>query len=190
MKIGYCRVSSTGQELASQIELLEKANCDKIFTEKMSGRQMENRVVLQEAIDFVRDGDEFVVTRLDRCSRSVKDLHIILSQLEDKGVSFRATEQDLDTSTPQGRLIIGILSTINAFTIDITKELQMDGIRSAQKRGVKFGAQAKFNEEKTIQAIELQKQGLTNQQIADDFEIGKSTLLRYISRYRKGQEAA
>ena len=190
MRIGYCRVSSTGQELASQIELLEKANCDKIFTEKMSGRQMDNRVVLQEALDFVRDGDEFIVTRLDRCSRSVKDLHIILSKLEDKSVSFRATEQELDTSTPQGRLVIGILSTINAFTIDITKELQMDGIRSAQKRGVQFGPKSKFNEEKTIQAIELQSQGLTNQQIADEFEIGRSTLLRYISNYKKLQEAA
>lgn len=190
MRIGYCRVSSSGQELASQVEILKKNGVDKIFTEKMSGRQMENRVVLQEALDFVRDGDTFVVTRLDRCSRSVKDLHIILSKLEAKSVSFKATEQELDTATPQGRLLIGILSTISAFQVDLQKELQMDGIRSAQKRGVKFGPQAKFNEEKTIQAIELQNQGQTNQQIADGFEIGRSTLLRYISNYKKLQEAA
>ena len=190
MRVGYCRVSSSGQELASQVEILKKNGVDKIFTEKMSGRQMENRVVLQEALDFVRDGDTFVVTRLDRCSRSVKDLHIILSKLEAKSVSFKATEQELDTATPQGRLLIGILSTISAFQVDLQKELQMDGIRSAQKRGVKFGSKPKFNEEKTIQAIELQNQGLTNQQIADEFEIGRSTLLRYISKYKKLQEVA
>ena len=190
MKVGYARVSSNGQNLNSQVEALELIGCEKIFTEKMSGKQQHNRIELQEALDFVRDGDSLYVTRLDRCSRSVKDLHQIIDTLNEKGVSFKATEQDIDTSSSAGRLMIGLLSIVSAFETDLRAERQMDGILSAQKRGVKFGPQSKFNEEKTIQAIEMQQQGMTNQKIADEFEIGRSTLLRYISNYKKLQEAA
>ena len=190
MKVGYARVSSSGQNLNSQIEALEKIGCERIFREKMSGKQQHNRVELQEALDFVRDGDEFYVTRLDRCSRSVKDLHQIIDTLNEKGVSFQATEQDLDTSSSAGRLMIGLLSIVSAFETDLRAERQMDGILSAKKRGVQFGPKSKFDEEKTIQAIEMQSQGMTAQQIADEFEIGRSTLLRYISSYKKTQEAA
>jgi len=86
--------------------------------------------------------------------------------------------------------MIGLLSIVSAFETDLRAERQMDGILSAQKRGVQFGPQPKFNEEKTIQAIEMQQQGMTNQKIADEFEIGRSTLLRYISNYKKLQQAA
>ncbi|MDF1875931.1 recombinase family protein [Sulfurimonas sp. SAG-AH-194-I05] len=190
MKVGYCRVSSTSQNLTAQIELLQKAGCERIFKEKMSGRQMDNRAMLQEALEFVRDGDEFYVTRLDRCSRSVKDLHSIIDKLTEKSVAFKATEQDIDTTTSAGRLMIGLLSIVNSFEVDIKSERQAEGIASAKKRGVQFGAKPKFNKDKTIQAIELQNQGMTAQQIADEFEIGRSTLLRYISAYKKLQIAA
>ena len=190
MLVGYARVSSSGQNLESQIESLKIEGCEKIFTEKKSATQNSKRKVLKEALEFCRSGDIFIVTRLDRCSRSVKDLHQIIDTLNEKGVSFQATEQDLDTSSSAGRLMIGLLSIVSAFETDLRAERQMDGILSAQKRGVQFGAKSKFNDEKTIQAIEMQHQGLTNQQIADEFEIGRSTLLRYISSYKKLQEAA
>lgn len=183
MKVGYARVSSSGQNLQSQIEALESVGCTKIFQEKKSGTNT-NRTELNEALDFVRDGDTFMVTRLDRCSRSVKDLHEIIDTLNDKGVSFKATEQDLDTSSSSGRLMIGLLSIVSAFETDLRAERQADGIKSAQKRGVKFGAKSVFDEERTLEAIELQRQGtMTNQEIANSFNIGKSTLLRYISKY-------
>jgi len=188
MKIGYARVSSSGQNLESQIEALEKAGCKKIFKEKMSARQSDNRSQLQSAIDFVREGDTFVVTRLDRCSRSVFDLHNILKKLEDKKVEFNATEQDLDTSTSTGRLMIGLLSIISEFETDLRAERQADGIKSAIKRGVKFGRVAKFNYEKVEEALRMQKKGYTNQQIADHFEIGRSTLLRYIADFKKWEK--
>lgn len=183
MKVGYARVSSNGQNLHSQIEALQAIGCEKIFQEKLSGRQQDNRKQLNEALDFVRNGDEFYVTRLDRCSRSVKDLHQVIDTLNDKGVDFKATEQDLDTSTSSGRLMIGLLSIVSAFETDLRAERQADGIKSARKRGVKFGAKPVFDEERTKKAIELQKTEMTNQQIADQFNIGKSTMLRYISNY-------
>ena len=185
MKIGYARVSSSGQNLESQIEALEKVGCEKIFQEKMSGKHSDNRVELQNALDFVRDGDEFYVTRLDRCSRSVKDLHEIIDRLNAKGVSFKATEQDLDTSTSTGRLMIGLLSIVSAFETDLRAERQADGIKSAIKRGVKFGRVAKMSDEQVTQAIQMQNDGMINQNIADNFGVGRSTLLRYISKYKR-----
>lgn len=185
MKIGYARVSSSGQNLQSQIEALQKAGCEKIFQEKMSGKQSDNRTELQNALDYVRDGDMFVVTRLDRCSRSVIDLHKILETLKNKKVEFKATEQDLDTSTSTGRLMIGLLSIISEFETDLRAERQADGIKSAIKRGVKFGRVAKMNDEQVVQAIQMQDDGMLNQDIADNFGVGRSTLLRYISKYKK-----
>ena len=191
MKVGYARVSSVGQNLQSQIESLEAVGCEKIFTEKKSGKQSSNREQLQEALDFVRSGDTLVVTFLDRCSRNVKDLHEIIDTLNEKGVSFKATEQDLDTSSSSGRLMIGLLSIVSAFETDLRAERQMDGIKSAQKRGVKFGKKAVFDEERTIKAIELQNQGtMTNQEISESFGIGKSTLLRYINKYNNLDKTA
>ena len=185
MKIGYARVSSSGQNLESQIEALQRAGCEKIFQEKMSGRQSDNRTELQNALDFVREGDVFVVSRLDRCSRSVVDLHNILKKLGQKKVEFKATEQDLDTSTSTGRLMIGLLSIISEFETDLRAERQADGIKSAIKRGVKFGRVAKMNDEQVVQAIQMQSDGMLNQDIADNFGVGRSTLLRYVSKYKK-----
>ena len=190
MNVGYARVSSTGQNLDSQLEALKAVGCDKIFQEKMSGTQADNRSELQSALDFVRSGDTFYVTRLDRCSRSVKDLHTIIDHLQAKDVAFKATEQDLDTSTSAGRLMIGLLSIVSAFETDLRAERQADGIKSAQKRGVKFGAKLKFTNEDTIKALQMQEVGMLNQDIADTFGIARSTLLRHIANYKKLKASA
>ena len=185
MKVGYARVSSSGQNLSSQIEALTQAGCEKIFQEKMSGKQASNRTELQNALDFVRSGDTLIVTRLDRCSRSVLDLHQIIEKLNGKDVAFKATEQEFDTSTSSGRLMIGLLSIVSAFETDLRAERQADGIKSALKRGVKFGRKAKLDNEQVVLAIEMQKQGLINQEIADELGIARSTLLRHIANYKK-----
>ncbi len=186
MKVGYARVSSTGQNLESQIELLQKIGCEKVFTEKKSGKQTDDRIELQNALEFVREGDEFYVTRLDRCSRSVKDLHTIIDYLNKKKVSFRATEQDLDTSTSTGRLMIGLLSIVSEFETDLRAERQADGIKSAQKRGVQFGRKRKLSVEQVKDIINLQnKAEMTNKEIADKFGVGRSTVLREVSNYKK-----
>jgi len=189
MKVGYARVSSTGQNLQSQLEALTAIGCTKIFEEKKSGTKVDNRPQLKEALDFVREGDDFYVTRLDRCSRSVKDLHSIVDTLNAKSVAFKATEQDLDTSTSAGRLMIGLLSIVSAFETDLRAERQADGIKSAQARGVKFGSKPIFDSERTIEALAKKDQGMTNQAIADEYGIGRSTLLKYISEYKKGMVA-
>lgn len=186
MKIGYARVSSTGQNLAVQIETLEKAGCDKIFQEKKSGRKIKDRIELERALEFVREGDTFLVTRLDRCSRNTLDLFKILELLKSKKVDFKATEQNFDTTTSTGKLMLGLLSVVAEFETDLRAERQAEGIQSALKRGVKFGATRKMTEQDVIEAMKLQKSGeVTNQQISDKFEVGRSTLLRYVAEYKR-----
>jgi len=185
MKIGYARVSSTGQNLEAQIELLKKAGCEKIFQEKKSGTKRTDRTELENALDFVREGDTFLVTRLDRCSRNTLDLYKILELLNSKNVAFKATEQEFDTSTSTGKLMMGLLSVIAEFETDLRAERQAEGIKSALARGVKFGAKRKMTEEQVVEAMELQKKGeMTNQQIADLFGVGRSTLLRYVAELK------
>jgi DNA invertase Pin-like site-specific DNA recombinase len=186
MKVGYARVSSTGQNLEAQIELLKRAGCEKIFHEKKTGTKRTDRVELENALDFVREGDIFVVTRLDRCSRNTLDLYKILEFLKNKKVAFKATEQEFDTSSSMGKMILGFLSVISEFETDLRAERQAEGIKSALARGVKFGAKRKMTDSQVVEAMELQKNGeFTNQQIANKFEVGRSTLLRYISEYKK-----
>jgi len=186
MKIGYARVSSTGQNLEAQVELLKKAGCEKIFQEKKSGTKRTDRTELENALDFVREGDTFLVTRLDRCSRNTLDLYKILELLNSKKVAFKATEQEFDTTTSTGKLMMGLLSVIAEFETDLRAERQAEGIKSALARGVKFGAKRKMTNEQVVEAMELQKKGeMTNQQIADMFGVGRSTLLRYVGEWKK-----
>lgn len=186
MRIGYARVSSCGQNVFSQIESLEKAGCTKIFQECKSGTNVSQREELQNCLDFCREGDEFYVTRLDRCSRSVKDLHEIIDKLSKKGVAFKATEQDLDTSSSAGRLMIGLLSIVSAFETDLRAERQADGIKSALQRGVKFGVKKKLTDTDLMEILELQKNSdYTNQTIADKYNVSRSTLLRCIAQHKK-----
>ena len=184
MLVGYARVSSTGQNLDTQIDALKKAGCEKIFMEKKSGTSTIDREELKNALDFVRDGDSFIVTRLDRCSRSVSDLYKIIEQLKSKNVDFKATNQNIDTSSSTGKLTIGMLSIIAEFENDLRRERQSEGIAKAKALG-KFKKKKSLNESQVIEIIELQKTDMTNQEVADKFNVGRSTLLRYVADYKK-----
>ena len=104
MIIGYARVSSTGQNLDVQIEKLTKAGCEKIFQEKESGKSAENRNELNKAIEFAREDDVLVITKLDRLARSMNDLTGITNELTHKGTGFIVIDQDINTTTPTGKL--------------------------------------------------------------------------------------
>ena len=100
MHIGYARVSSGDQDLTVQIEALKAAGCDPIRSEKRSGTTTAGRNELRTILDFIREGDTLTVTRIDRLARSIADLAAIVRELEGKGVTLKATEQPIDTSTP------------------------------------------------------------------------------------------
>lgn len=138
--IGYARVSSTGQSLDVQQAELQAAGCDKVFAEKKSGRTRADREQLELALDYLRDGDAFVVTRLDRLARSTGDLHQIVDRVTAKGATFRVLQQGgIDTSTSTGKLLLGVLAVIAEFEADIRAERQRDGIEAAKAKGVYKG---------------------------------------------------
>lgn len=135
MIVGYARVSTQDQSLDVQIAALTAAQCQKVFAEKKSGINNQ-REQLQAALEFVREGDTLVVTRLDRFARSQVDLHNMVQLLTDKGVGFRCTEQaGIDTTTSMGKLLIGVLASVAEFETDIRKERQREGIDAAKAEG-------------------------------------------------------
>lgn len=176
MLIGYARVSSVGQSLDVQIEALTAAGCTKIYSEKRSGRTAADRSELVRALDQVREGDTFVVTRLDRLARSVADLHTIAGQLLTVGVDFMCLQQGgVDTSTSAGKLTLAILGAVAEFENDIRRERQRDGIERAKERGVYKGRPATID---VAMIRSLHGEGRRPAHIARQLGIGRASVYR------------
>jgi len=133
--IGYARVSSRGQDLTIQQTALTGAGCKKLFAEKMSGTRTAGRAELERMLEYVRDGDVLVITKLDRLARSLPDLLKITARLEDKGVELRCLDQAIDTTTPEGRMTYQILGAVAEFETSIRKARQREGIDAALAKG-------------------------------------------------------
>ena len=181
--IGYARVSSAGQSLDVQLQKLDKANCTKVYREKRSGRQAENRPQLQAALEYVREGDVLVVSRLDRMARSVLDLARIADLLKKKGVSLRVLDQGLDTSTAEGVLLFNLLGAFAEFEADIRSERQRDGIALAQMKGVRFGRKKALTEEQEDRIRRMRAEdGFSIEQLVERFAISRSCVYRALQR--------
>lgn len=178
-KVGYGRVSSQGQSLDVQLEKLVKAGCSKVYREKRSGRQADNRPELQAALEYVREGDVLVVSRLDRIARSVIDLAKIVDLLKRKGVSLEVLDQGLDTSTSEGKLMFNLLGAFAEFEADIRAERQADGIALAKRKGVKFGRKKALTEaqEERIRKMRAEEH-FSIEQLAERFGISRSSVYR------------
>jgi len=135
MLVGYARVSSAGQSLAVQNNALAAAGCEKLFAEKESGTTTDNRKALADALDFIREGDTFLVTRIDRLARSVADLESIVAKVKVKGAFLKAVEQPIDTSTPAGTAFLQMLGVFAQFETAIRKDRQAEGIAKAKAEG-------------------------------------------------------
>ena len=175
MKVGYARVSSIGQNLQSQIDALEAYGCEKIFQEKVSGTSTKGRDEFKEMLNFVRENDEVVVTRLDRCSRSVLDMQLIMKDLEEKNVTFSATEQSINTKTPEGKCFLNMLSVFSEFETSIRKERQMDGIRANKDKFKGRGQTIDVNQIKKLKA-----EGLGATAIAKEMNIDRTSVYRLL----------
>ena len=175
-RIGYARVSSYGQSLAVQQEKLN--GCDRVFQEKQSGRTTDKREQLALCLDYVRDGDTLVITKLDRLARSTRDLLNILNSLEKKQVKLHVIDQQIDTSTPAGMLLVTMLGAIAAFENDLRKERQTDGIALAKRKGVQFGRKKALSDS---QVEELRQSRADGKKIADlmaHYDLSKATVYR------------
>lgn len=178
MKIGYARVSSTGQNEAAQVALLKSRGAEELFVDKASGTSRDGRPKLAEAIRFARAGDALLVTRLDRLARSVPDLHAIAQELQDKQVDLIVTEQSIDTTTPQGRLMFTLLGAIAAFENDLRRDRQAEGIAKAKAEGRYQGRPASIDAEGIIEA---HKAGDKPAAIARRFNVARSSVYRVLA---------
>jgi DNA invertase Pin-like site-specific DNA recombinase len=137
MQIGYARTSTTEQKagLAAQLRELDQANCEKVYQEEVSSVDKDGREQLAAALDFIREGDILVVTKLDRLARSIKHLIEITERLEAKGATLRILGMGIDTATPNGRLMLNLLGSIAQFEREIMLERQREGIAKAKADG-------------------------------------------------------
>ena len=142
MIYGYARVSTTEQDLTVQEDALKAAGCEVIRSEKVSGTSRNGRSELQNLLDFARDGDEIVVTRIDRLARSVRDLQNLVFEMNERGVSLRATEQSVDTRTSAGKCFLDMLSVFAEFETNLRRERQMEGIAKGEGAWCLSGSQA------------------------------------------------
>ena len=174
--VGYARVSSTGQDFGLQLDNLKR--CDKVFKEKRSGVDA-GRPELKRCLDYLREGDTLLVTKLDRLARSTSDLYRIVSQLAEKGVEFKVLDDPtIDTSSRTGKLVMGILALIAEFENDIRRERQMDGIKNARERGTRFGRKPLLVDEMIKRVRKMRKAGETVPQIMRETKLSKASVYR------------
>jgi DNA invertase Pin-like site-specific DNA recombinase len=179
MKYGYARVSSVDQDLELQEVALKNAGCDVIRTEKVSGTSMNGRDELKTLLEFLREGDTLVITRIDRLARSVKDLENIVEELDAKGVSLIATEQPVDTSTSVGKCFLQMLSVFAEFETNLRRERQLEGIAKAKANGMYKGRKKVIDEDKVRQ---LHSDGMGASAIARELGISRRSVYNAISK--------
>jgi DNA invertase Pin-like site-specific DNA recombinase len=175
MKYGYARVSSVGQDLTIQVEALTNAGCETIRQEKVSGTSVQGRDELNTLLEFLRDGDELVVTRIDRLARSIRDLQNIVYDLEKKGVVLSATEQPIQTNTSAGKCFLDMLGVFGEFETNLRKERQMEGIAKAKEKGVYKGRKPSVD---VARVRELNDSGMGASAIAKEMGIGRASVYR------------
>ena len=175
MKYGYARVSTSDQDLKVQRNALINFGCDTIREEKISGTSLKGRSELTTLLEFLREGDELVVTRIDRLARSMRDLQNIVHDLTEKGVHLSATEQSVNTSTPEGKCFLDMLGVFAEFETRLRHERQMEGIKNAKERGVYKGRKQTVD---VAKIRELASEGLMKTEIAKRLGVGRATVYR------------
>src|SRR5512147_2003334 len=182
MLIGYARVSTTDQTLDLQEDALQKAGCDKIFTDTASGAKAE-RTGLDEALNYVRAGDTLVVWRLDRLGRSLKHLIETITGLNNRKIGFKSITESIDTTTSGGKLVFHIFGALAEFERDIIRERTQAGLTAARARGRKGGRPKALTPKKAQQALTLYNaKNHTINEICWTLNISRATLYRSINK--------
>lgn len=181
MLIGYARVSTDDQNLTLQYDELEKAGCEKIFDDKITGSKID-RPGLDAAIDYARAGDVIVVWRLDRLSRSLKDLIDVVSKLDTQEIGLKSLHESIDTTSSSGKLIFHIFGALAEFERNLIRERTIAGLESARARGNMGGRPKKLTAEKAKLAKDLYNEKTrTIKQICDLVGVSKPTLYKYLA---------
>jgi DNA invertase Pin-like site-specific DNA recombinase len=177
-KIGYARVSSSSQELDIQKAKLKAAGCEVIRSETVSGASRDGRSELATVMEFLREGDELVVHRLDRLGRSTRDVLNLIHELEAKGASLRVLEPEVTTAGAMGNMVITVLGMVADMELKFIRDRQRAGIEAAKQKGVYKGRR------KTVDDVEIRRlaeAGTSKAQIARDLGISRMSVYRALN---------
>src|ERR1700712_572416 len=177
---GYACVSTIDQDLRLQRAMLKAAGCDVIRAEKATGSRRDGRTELQVLLDLVQPGDTLIVTRIDRLTRSMKDLQDIVHELKIRGVALRATEQPIDTGTAAGKAFLDMLGVFSEFETNLRRERQLEGIAAAKARGAYTGRKPQIDPAAIRQLRDQEKLGPSA--IAKRLGIGRATVYRLLDK--------
>ena len=181
MLIGYARVSTQDQTLHLQQDALEQIGCTKIFTDTASGA-VADRKGLEEALQFVREGDTLVVWRLDRLGRSLKHLIDVIHQLQQRKVGFKSITENIDTTTSGGKLIFHVFGALAEFERDLIRERTQAGLQAARVRG-RVGGRPKISSLDTPRKVAI-AQSLYDDRRNTIFDICKTLSVSRATLYR------
>lgn len=178
--VGYARTSTTDQKagLEAQLRDLKAIGCHRVFSEELSSVESQ-RPQLEQALDYVREGDTFVVTKLDRLARSVADLVKLTGALAAKGVGLRILALNLDTTTPTGKLMLNLLGSIAEFERELMLERQREGIAKAKAEG-RYKGRAPVPKAKAVEVLRLRKEGQTAEAIVKATGVGRTSVFKII----------
>ena len=182
--IGYARVSTQEQDLESQLEQLTAAGCSRIFHGKHSGAKQENQDQLDRLVEYVREGDTVLVTKLDRLGRSLKMILATLERLEAKGVAVRSLDGAVDTSnqSPAATAQRALIAVFAQLERDLIVTRTSEGREAAMQRGVKFGRKQKLTEEEQKDIKQRHQRGESVRKLAAEYGVGRPTIDRVLKR--------
>lgn len=178
--IGYALVSTTAQLLDRQLRALDDIGCAKVFSDQLSGRDAD-RPQLRACLAYLRAGDTLVVPSLDRLSRSLQDLITLVAQLRRSGIGFRSLHENLDTTTPGGRLVFHVFAALAEFIRELIVEGTREGLAAARARGVRLGRPPAMTAEQVRHARDLlARPDNTVSSIARLLGVSRSTIYKYV----------
>jgi DNA invertase Pin-like site-specific DNA recombinase len=179
MHIGYARVSTEDQNLDLQRDALERADCERIYQDKLSGGTTK-RPGLDEALAQLRPGDVFIIWKLDRLSRSVKGLVDFVAELDDRGIQFKSLTDGIDTTTPSGRFFFHIMASLAQMERELIAERTKAGLAAARKRGRVGGRKRVMTQSKLAAAKTLLEDGVPPKEVAENLGVSVPTLYRWL----------
>jgi DNA invertase Pin-like site-specific DNA recombinase len=179
MLYGYARVSSVGQDLSIQLDALTAAGCTVVRSQKVTGASADGREELATLLQFLREGDTLMVTRIDRLARSLRDLQNIVHDLRQRSVTLKATEQPIDTSTAAGKCFLDMLGVFAEFETNLRRERQVEGIARAKVNGI-YAGKGRPASIDVARIREMKAQGLGATAIAKALGIGRASVYRVL----------
>ncbi len=182
MNIGYARVSTNDQDTQLQLDALNLVGCERIYEEKQSGAKTDRPELLQ-CLKSLREGDLLIVWKLDRLGRSLQHFIETVTDLENRQIGFQSLTENIDTTSPTGKLIFHIFGSLAEFERGLIRERVKAGLAAAKKKGKKFGRPDALNEKDKEMALAMFNGGATKIDISRHFNVTRQTIYTILKEY-------